>query len=408
MFHTFDICQSVAEKIQDLNHNDASFFLKNGNETSLKYGWTNLALFYSVLDVHFPNQKYDELAHQYLVQSLSKVHSEHSISLHGGISGLCFTTYMCSRNELRYKTLLTQLDQLMSEKVKMWLQKSDRIMNDYNLFTGISGALAYLLLRQNDPSLLFYAKQSLSALVNFIQNKKNISDHVVPGWHEEFSDQILGRFVLNSFHGVSGILSTLALASIYRVTVDGLQETIAQLAEWLKNKQKNTAEGPVWPVVVSFEQEIGEKEDELNDYPNNWYYGSSAIARSLFLAYQAIGNYELQTWAEKTFFQTLSLSQKSFSPSFGFGKAGLLAMTYRMYQDTKNRSFLQKVNEMEFEIKKAFNPNSQFGFQTREFPAGGYLTDDSSILNGSIGTALTLLMVAEQHDLNWDRLFLLR
>lgn len=407
MFHTLDICQSIAEKLQNLNQTTIASTLKSWNDTSLVNGWPSLALFYSILDRHFPDQKFDQLAHDYLLLSLSKAHPKGSISLLNGTAGLCFTVYICSQSGTRYKNLLAQLDQQLIVELKGFLQKPDRSMNDYNLLNGVSGALAYLLLRQEEPQLLFYAKECLSAIVSFIQNKKTVSNHFVPGWHEESSGDTQGRFALNSLNGVSGLLSTLALASLERVTVQGLQEAIVLLADWLQSKQKNSPEGPTWPAVVSFEEEIGEKEEEAVLFPNIWFYGSSSIARSLYLAYKAVGNQELKTRAEQTFLQTLSAPYTNFSPSFGFGKAGLLALAYRMYQDTKNRNILQKINELEYQLKNAFNPNSLFGFRTRDFPTG-QLMDDPGILDGAIGTALTLLLVAEKQELNWDRLFLLR
>lgn len=407
MFHTFDICQSIAEKLRNVNQIGMFSPLKNWQETSVASGWPSLSLFYSVLDAHFPNEKFDQLAHEYLVLSLSKTHPSNSLSILNGTSGLCFTVYMCSQNRSRYQTLLTQLDQRLIEELDGFLQKRDRSMNDYNLLNGISGALAYLLLRQDDPLLLFYAKQCLSSIVNFIQSKKTVSGHFVPGWHEESGANAHGRFALNSLNGVSGLLSTLALASIDGLFVDGLQEAIRSLAEWLKSKQKDSPDGPSWPAAVTFEEEIGEKEEETVHFPNIWFFGSSAIARSLYLAYKAVDDHDLKAYAEDTFLQTLTLPYKDFSPSFGFGKAGLLAMVYRMYQDTKNGCFLQKINELEYELKNAFSPNSLFGFQTRDLFTG-QLMDDPGILDGAIGTALTLLLVAEKQDLNWDRLFLLR
>lgn len=407
MFHTLDICQSVAEKLQILNRSDLSTSLKNWEEPSLTSGWLSLSLFYSILNTHFPNQRFDQLAHEYLALALSKTHSNNSVSIFNGTSGLCFTAYICSQNGSRYKKLLAQLDQQLTDEIKNLLQKRDRTMNDYNLLNGISGVLAYLLLRQNDTLLSFYTKQCLSAIVDFIKNKKNVSGHLVPGWLEESSDDGQGKFTLNALNGVSGILSTLAIASMDGLNVEGLQEAILSLAEWLEQKQKNTPIGPMWPAVVSFEEEIGEKKDEPLSFPNIWYFGSSTIVRSLYLAYKALGNNKLKERAEQTFLQTLSSSNKIINPSFGFGKAGLLAMTYRMYQDTKNRNLSLKINELEYELKNTYNPNSLFGFQTTD-QVTGRLTDNPGILDGAIGTALTLLLVAEKQELNWDRIFLLR
>lgn len=405
MFHTIDICQSVAEKLQNLNHEEVS--LKNWKDISLSSGWLSLSLFYSILDTHCPNQKFDELAHKYLALALSKTNPKGSISLFGGTTGLCFTVYMCSQNKSRYQKLLYQLDQQLIEGIKDFLQKQNKSINDYCLLDGICGVLAYLLLRQNEPLLIFYTKECLTSVVSFILNKKIVAGHSVPGWHEESIDNTNGRFVLNSLNGMAGLLSILSLASIEGLTVNGLQEAILSLAEWLKSKQKNTPKGVIWPAVVSFEEEIGEKEIESTHFPNIWYYGPSAIARSLYLAYKALDNYNLKANAEQVFLQTLSYPYKNLSLSFGFGKAGLLAMTHRMHQDTSNRFFLQKINELEYELKNAYSPNSLFGFQSSDMYTGQPI-DDPGIMDGAVGIALTLLLLEEKQDVSWDRLFLLR
>jgi hypothetical protein len=270
MFHTFDICQSIAEKLQNLNQMNISSLPKNWGENSFADGWPSLSLYFSILDTHFPNQKFDHLAHEHLTLTLSKSHANNSFSLFNGTSGLCFITHLCSQNGTRYKKLLNHLDQQLIEEIKIFLQKSDRSMSDYNLISGISGVLAYLLLRQDDPSLLFYAKQCLSSIVAFLQTKKSISGYTVASWHEESTDGGNGRFMLNSLNGTSGLLSTLALASLDRLYVEGLQEAILSLAEWINSKQINTSEGPMWPAIVSFEEEVGQKKDEIIRFPNNF------------------------------------------------------------------------------------------------------------------------------------------
>ena len=186
MFHTFDICERIAEKLS-ASDKIADAFRSNPvsaeqwSERSLANGWPSLALLYSVLDIHFPHKNYDHIAHNYLKRCTTDLQGSGTFSLLHGLAGLCITTYFCSKEGDRYRHLLTQLDKLLVDKLELYLnlpEKESYPFHVYNRMHGISGVLAYLSLRQNDSVLQFYAKRCLSHLVAFI-NRKSLSSIIM-------------------------------------------------------------------------------------------------------------------------------------------------------------------------------------------------------------------------------------
>lgn len=424
MFHTFDICERVAEKLKDpdqildiivkneARYSDAWF------EVSLGYGWSSLALFYSVLSRFFPNEKYDHIAHTYLKLSISKLQSLDSfpISLFQGISGICFAAYFCSRSEERYEQLMIQLDDFLMKKLDehFVLLETQPFPHGYSLAQGISGVLAYLSLKQNNPMLLQAAKKCLSILVQLMSRQTVVLGCSMPGWYEPESFLIFpqdkekypnGKFTIGMLYGISGILSALSIAASEGIWVEGLRETISSLAQWLKTKKKDSPCGPIWPDTVSFEEEMGEGENYPLSPRDAWEGGIPSIARSLYLASKALNQESLKVFAEDVFLQIFSKNGRDWNlkgSSFMLGKAGLLAMAYWMSQDTRNPLLFKKVSDLECDLKRSFNPLLPFGFQT---PDG---RNEPGIMEGSAGIVLSLLLAQGREESRWDRMFLLR
>lgn len=414
MFHTFDICEQVAERINNpnplLEQTEEKFSL------SLAHGWPGFALFYSTLHNFFPDAKYDVRAHTYLEHSVSHLMSNPylPISLLQGVTGVCFAAHVCSLDGRRYPKLSTTLDQIFLEKIDEHFRfmETTSSSSTYSVSHGISGALTYLLLKQNDPLFANYTHKCLVKLVELMNRKTSVMGHTMPGWYEpkeslwhpkEKDHFANGKLTVGMLIGVSGVLAPLSIAACSGICVEGLHETILLLANWLKGKCKHTVRGPVWPKMISFEAEIGAIEEDNLPLQHSWEDETPFVIRSLYLASKALQDDSLRDFAIDAFSKLIAVQNQEFKGySFIMGKAGLLTTAYRMSQDTQCPAFFKTVNALECDLKNAFHPSHPFGFETVGKKKG------AGILEGAAGIALALLLVQGREDNQWDRMFFLR
>jgi lantibiotic modifying enzyme len=413
MFHSLDICEQIGDRLNKIDLSSMQY--QEGVSLSLAHGWPAMAIFYSTLHNFFPNKKYDERAHSFLEATVKQINSvEHlSLSLLQGITGICISAQICSKEGRRYAKLITKLDELFIEKLDVHLNSmgENAASPTYYMAYGISGALTYLLCKQNNPLFVRYTQTTLTKLIELMNKDYSILGHSVPGWYE--SQESLwhpvekehfpnGKFTIGLLSGVAGVLASLSSAVLNGVRVDKINETILKLALWLKGKAKETREFK-WPKMISFENEIGEQtENQELDLGRSWEEETPFVLRSLYLAAKAIKDKSLQDFAEKGFLKTISNSSKLNNCTLILGKAGLLATAYRMGQDTHNPNIFKQVSELEWQLKNAFNSAFPYGYQTIEG------SKELGLLEGVSGIALTLLLVQGREDNHWDRIFFWR
>jgi len=95
--------------------------------------------------------------------------------------------------------------------------------------------------------------------------------------------------------------------------------------------------------------------------------------------------------------------------SFVNGRAGILASTYRMAEATENPTLWQHVNELEADLSSFYRPESFFGHQMVHDDVSHHYhwVDNPGLLYGVSGIALSLMLVQNREELDWDRAFLL-
>ena len=96
-------------------------------------------------------------------------------------------------------------------------------------------------------------------------------------------------------------------------------------------------------------------------------------------------------------------------PSFTDGRAGVLAIAYRMAQDTHNPHLWKQVGLLENSLKEFYTPNASFGFQTVQVDSSNTYRwiDNPGLWRGATGIALSLLLAQRREESIWDRIFLL-
>lgn len=106
------------------------------------------------------------------------------------------------------------------------------------------------------------------------------------------------------------------------------------------------------------------------------------------------------------------MNKKEWNPlgtSFVNGLAGILASTYRMAEETENPKLWQHVKELEADLSSFYRPESPFGYQMVHVDSFNNYNwvDNPGLLYGASGIALSLMLVQNREELDWDRAFLL-
>ena len=439
MYHTVDICQGIAEKFRSPEA------LQHVMEDEIKRGipfttkWPNLTLasglpgivcFYAAMDRAFPDQKWDKVAHQYLkiiVQTFEIEGVSAGYSLFYGLTGICFAGHLCSK-ESRYTSLLNKLNTVLINEIEQNLAYLDKnfIQTDnditpshYNLTEGLSGVIAYLMLRQEDRAFQKIAADCINTLIALLEKEKVIDNHRLSSWFVSQENEILetandqfsnGGFILSTPFNIVGCLSVLSLAAWNGNTSQSLYKMIRRIATWLCEQQIKIPEGISWPYIVPFDPNKENSHSSSALSQGTWSYGRPAVAKSLYLAGRSLQDKSLMALAEDSFVsQFVTRHPKNLEdPSMSFGTAGLLASTYFMAKLTNHSTLFKQVSRLEQEVQSAYHPNLPFGFQ-RTDGLGHRQLNDLGLFNGAAGSALSLLLVAGLTDqVPWERAFLLR
>lgn len=385
------------------------------DDLSISGGYSSLLLLHSQLDQLFPEEKWDAAAHAYVlkIKEVIELKGFHSLSLYGGLTGVCFSIQQASRNGTRYQKLLSSLNQLLFTQLeKTYLLPIRENLETgrssspslYDLIQGIVGIGLYGL-KNLTPEFLPVVEEMVRLTVRLTEPIK-IENTWVPGWHFSREHQFLeqekqafpkGNFNLGLAHGVPGLMGFLALALLHGINVEGIKEGITRVAEWLKQWRRELNGIDFWDSNISFEEQIAGRFTESRRYSRQaWCYGTPGVARSLYIAGVALQNSELKQFALDSFCDLFLKNPKDWNlpgPTFCHGISGLLMITYLMARDTHSSFIEEKVKYLERTLLEFYRPEIPFGFRDFE-PSkdGSYVEiDRASILEGSQGVLLTLL-----------------
>ena len=221
-----------------------------------------------------------------------------------------------------------------------------------------------------------------------------------------------GKHPIGLFYGILSVLSILSIVACDGIYIEGLQESIVSLSKWVLKKEKNTIYGSHWHHTISFEEEIGEREDLIDISRDALCCGLPVVARSLYLASCALQDGNLKNIAKEKYLHFFSKPEKEWNlmgPSFSAGRAGVLALTSHMFYDMDLPIIQDKLQYLKNDLKRFYSPHHPFGFQTVNVtPFDEYQwIDDPGLLDGAVGMALSLLLTENKNNDLWTRIFLI-
>jgi class I lanthipeptide synthase len=395
---------------------------------AISQGYSGLAVLWGYLDSCFAAERWDLIGREHLELAARGAETLPGVplGLFSGLSGLAFGAFQLSRGGTRYRRLLTALDEAI---VPQAVAAADRVraqanglpVGDFDLISGLSGTGAYMLCRREEPGVAAGVSAVVEALLEVMGEEKG-----VPRWHtpvhllwdeEVMSTYPQGNLNCGLAHGVPGILAFLAAALRSGIALPRMTEAIARTGDWLAKNRCDDEWGVNWPTAVhlvaadSPDGQLRPGEAKLAHHgPSRcaWCYGSPGIARSLWLAGEALDRDDFRDLAicamEAVLRRPIPI-RRIDSPTFCHGVSGLLAITLRFANDTGVSVFEEGSRVLTQQLLDSYQPTSLLGF--RNIETDNREIDQPGLLDGAPGVALVLLAAATTAEPTWDRLFLL-
>lgn len=304
---------NVAKKLSDYENikriiNHPSNYIKIGNrsinpfnELSLSHGLPALCALYGELSEQYPNEGWDVLGHQYM-KKIGKQINQHgfsSLSMFTGLAGVGLAAVCLSKGGERYQNFISNINQVIEERIEEIIdylkQKPYPNMDDYDAISGVAGIASYCLLFPQEM------KKSITLILKYIvdlSQDKQIEDIKAPGWYippeNSFSEMEKrnwpsGFFNIGLSHGIPALLIVLCNAKKLNIYVDGQDECIQKLADFLIKFQIKDENGAYWGTHVSLEEY--KNGSVLNKNTRDaWCYGTPGVAYSLLITGKTLKN----------------------------------------------------------------------------------------------------------------------
>ncbi|MEG0857182.1 MAG: lanthionine synthetase C family protein [Terrisporobacter sp.] len=338
----------------------------------------------------------------------------HEISLYGGLAEVGLAVYILNKQTGNYGKFLDTINELIIDILPGTLNYLNYNINnlrmfDYDVVTGISGIIGYLLNFSNRPKILELIKESLDYLIKLTKNI-NVSEYEVPGWYisrdNQFRDDEKETFKNGNFnyglsHGVAGILTALSLAFKQDIVINGQREAIEKIIKEYKDiKLLDNKRIPFWPGQYSFEDYIEHNPDSSTlGRKMSWCYGSIGILRALKLSAMALNDQILKKWVSEkvNIISKININEYNLgSPTLCHGYSGLMLLLLIEYKENPNIELQSRIKELLYKVLNSYDENSIYGFiniENYEISEKIVIekTEDNSFLTGTSGVILAII-----------------
>lgn len=421
-----DICRTIVHKMKVIDFLEAD---SEWDPTTLSQGYPGLICLFTELNFFFPNEKWDAMNHhcvEKLVQAI-KQRGIYNSSLFAGTAGICLSLDIASQGNGNYSTLRSSLhSQLLKEIRANYLEPLYQAKQEglgfpprlYDLISGLTGMLPYLLRQTNRQDTLPIILEMLSILVDLTKPLTVEGKHV-PGWliPAKYTNPgehcVHGCLDTGMAHGIAGVLCVLAKALHQGISVQGHQSAMRSIITWLQKMQYNIGSFQnIWPSRFGAHYSPHDHPEIITSCRDGWCYGAPGTAFSLFMAAHALQDpllYDYALEAMRSACHRLNTNDSLDCLSICHGKAGALAIMHQMYLAAGIPVFAQTAEQICLKILKEYKEELPFGFKTHTTSQDGTekAVDSLSIIEGTIGIVLSLLFQQSRQSRSWLQIFLL-
>ncbi|WP_247480305.1 lanthionine synthetase C family protein [Streptomyces sp. XM4011] len=311
--------------------------------------------------------------------------ADDAAGLFHGLPAVTFVLHAAGRYPPALNTLDPHLVRLAHRRAAAAMARIERgepaTFREYDIFTGLTGIGALLLLRNPGGSALEAVLRYLVALTRPLR----VAGLAVPGWwvgHDPRS-RTAGRYAeghanLGAAHGVCGPLALLSLAWSAGARVPGQREAIGAILDWLDSWRQEAEEGPWWPEHLTLDQLRSGRPAQRGPARPSWCYGTPGIARAGQLAARALREPDRQRGYENALARCLADDHqldRIADTGLCHGWAGLYQTAWRAAADATTPAIDASLPRIADRLRDQ---------SRRRGPDQGFLT-------GGAGTALALL-----------------
>lgn len=437
------IVNNLVDKFSEPN--DVSFIHEQNdlipwNPLSLSHGYPGLIVLFSELDRYFPENGYSLITHKYMIkvkEIIEKNPNIDQISLYNGFTGVNFAIRLASHGGTRYSSIKQSLKDfalpVSREFVKQVINKHSELKSGtyefcYDLITGITGIGRYAL-SSSHPGYQELLSDIISHLIKLTRrqdvNGKQITNFYAPPETiivEEDSQKYTKGYVnLGLSHGIAGPLALLSLAKIKGIEAKGINEAIRSLYKIFGDYISYDKHGPY------FKRMVGIEEINTNDLSNDeserfdaWCYGSFGICRAISLAYEAVGDPEMQTMTRELMKTLITMPLNKYnvvSPIICHGHGGNLQILNRLLKSKAVSGDQELLNlgekrkqDLLVLVLEQYDKNLKYGFADLIREEGGLTKkiEKVGLLEGTVGILLSIISSQNPEiEPYWDEFLIL-
>ncbi|WP_198539070.1 lanthionine synthetase C family protein [Streptomyces graminilatus] len=334
-------------------------------------------------------------AHTVLASCANGLIADEDASLYFGAPAVAFALHTASLGTGRYTkalhTLDAQIDELTRRRIAAAHARIDRgerpRLGEFDLFYGLTGLGSYLLCRDPHGETL---REVLTYLVRITWPLEGDAEQL-PGWWTEFDpsgslsqDFPGGHGNLGMAHGVSGILSLLAISARRGTVVDGQIAAMQRICTHLDDHRQDTGTGVWWPQWVTLGEHRTQTVAQKGPARPSWCYGTPGLVSAQRLAALTLGDTARQHMAEQALLSCLAdPAQLARIRDAGIchGAAGLLHTARRIAHEAAETGLEEHLPRL-YALLQDQEPADEDGFLDgragRELAAMAYETESST------------------------------
>lgn len=419
-----DIARKLSdfEYLQEIVYNSDNYIQFEGkvlnpfDQLYLSNGLPSLCVLFGELSEHYPDEDWDLIGHEY-IKKIGEELSErgsNSLSLFYGLAGIGLGALCLSKEGERYQGFIQGINALINNQlgdlVDHLRQKKQLNMEDYDAISGISGIFNYCIL---SPDIFEENIKKILEYIIHISQEKKVGGLTVPGWYLPVSSFVTerdkelwpeGYVNLGVSHGISALLMVLCNAKRVGITIDGQDETIKRIADFLLQYKIVENEHIYWGTHVSL-TELLKGEVTNTNTRDAWCYGTPGTAYALLLAGKVTDNKVYVDQAIRGMTFAVNRLLDIYSPTFCHGLSGVAYISYRFFEETNMSFFNDKALDLVEEIESQYDENHPVGFKNIESKGDEGSYDHVGLIDGTAGILLTLLAIKSGKKTPWDTAF---
>lgn len=408
------ISQQMVEKNQ---------FYNDYRDNTLTSGIPSKLILLSEMEKNYSSYDYSIKCDEYIKRLINSLESYGiaNFSMYTGTSGIGMSICSVSKNG-EYLSLSQSINELLISQLDDFFSKidiNDLKIIDYDLISGISGVIPYLIIWKDNIVLREYLYKCLNFLIDavlgekIVDGKERMNLFITSENQMTREEGILvpkGAINTSLSHGIAGVGVVLSICYLNGIIVEDHEKAIEKIKDIYLRYMKQDDDKIYWSNNLTpeiLDENIGDKNDFIRDA---WCYGVPGISLFFLYAGEALKSRDIKDFAVCLIKNSFEDVRFIYSPILCHGYAGLLEISKIFYKHTNDDYFKESSNKFKNKVLSYFDYSHKYGFKNYEYVSGELVeSDEFTFLDGALGICLSLLSekdILKKTDL-WKEILLL-